>query len=110
MVSTNPAGVCHRPGEPSRPGASGQGRSAGEVLHPDHSRPETLGLPPTTVVVSRTVKRNMTAVDRGVDWASGVPSIASAFCALAGVISAARAPAGLQRTYGKEKVGLALSA
>jgi len=33
--------------------------------------PETLGLPPTTEVASRTVKRNMTAVYRGVVWALG---------------------------------------
>jgi hypothetical protein len=28
-------------------------------------------MPPTTAVVSRTVKVNRTAMDRGVDWAAG---------------------------------------
>ena len=67
-------------------------------------------LTPTTGVVSRTVKVNRTAVDRGVDWAPGIPSTASAVCAIAGGISAAHAPVAPERTYGKEKVGSALGA
>ena len=44
------------------------------------------------------------AVDRGVDWASGIPSAASAVGAIAGVISAAHAPVAPERAYGKEEV------
>ena len=43
-------------------------------------------------------------MDRGVDWAAGIPSTASAVCAIASGISAAHAPVVLKRTYGKEKV------
>jgi hypothetical protein len=35
------------------------------------SQSKTLRVPPATAVVSRTVKVNRTAVDRGVDWAAG---------------------------------------
>jgi len=57
-----------------------------------------------TGVVSRTVTRNTPAVDRGVDWAPGIPRTASAVFAIAGVISAADAPVAPERTYGKEQV------
>ena len=38
-------------------------------------------------------------MDRGVDWASGIPSMARAVCALAGVISATHAPVVPERAY-----------
>jgi hypothetical protein len=43
-------------------------------------------------------------VDRDVDWVPGNFQHGRAACALAGGISAAHALAGLERTYGKEKV------
>ena len=43
-------------------------------------------------------------MDRGVDWAPGIPGAASAVCALARVVSAAHAPVGPEHAYGKEKV------
>ena len=85
----------------------------GQGLSEDGSRPAdnsgaqwsaTLGLLPTTGVVSRNVMRNTPAVDRGVDWCRGIPSTVSAVCALAGVISAGHASVAPGRTYGKEKV------